>query len=152
MQAVLNERVLALLTLLIAGIALLLTTFGTEFATLGAAQSPVFFPRIILGLWIGLTLVALMQDIAARKAVDPVDKIGALLLFVVAAVIYANCVTRLGFMLSSVPFAVISLLVFGVRNPLVIAAYAVAVPGAIVVLFNHILKLPLPVSPFTHLF
>lgn len=152
MPAYLSERVLMLLTLLIAGAALLVSTFGTEFQALGAAQSPVFFPRIILSLWIGLTLIALIQDVVRREGVAAIDKVGLLIVFVLAALVYANLVTRLGFMLSSVPFAVISLWVFGVRSPLAIAAYAVAVPGVIVLLFNHILKQPLPVSPFSHLF
>lgn len=152
MSALLNERVVALLVLFLAGIALLMTTFSGEYAGLGAALSPVFFPRIILGLWIGLTLIALVQDGMSREGVEPIEKVGALLIFVVAAVIYVNLVTRLGYMLSSVPFSVIGLVVFGIRYPVVIAAYAVVVPGAILLLFNYILKLPLPVSPFTHLF
>lgn len=152
MQSLLTERVLVLFTLLIAAGALFATTFGTEYRLLGAVQSPVYFPRIILGIMMVLTLVAIVQDVMAGKAVETVEKWGALIVFVVAAVIYANMITRIGFMLSSVPFSVLSLLVFGVRKPMVIAAYAILVPGSLVVLFNHILKLPLPTSPFTYLF
>jgi hypothetical protein len=152
MQSLLTERVLVLFTLLIAAGALFATTFGTEYRLLGAVQSPVYFPRIILGIMMVLTLVAIVQDVMAGKAVEPVEKWGALIVFVVAAVIYANMITRVGFMLSSVPFSVLSLLVFGVRKPMVIVAYAILVPASLVVLFNHILKLPLPTSPFTYLF
>jgi hypothetical protein len=152
MQSLLTERVLVLFTLLIAAGALFATTFGTEYRLLGAVQSPVYFPRIILGIMMVLTLVAIVQDVMAGKAVEPVEKWGALIVFVVAAVIYANMITRVGFMLSSVPFSVLSLLVFGVRKPMVIIAYAILVPASLVVLFNHILKLPLPTSPFTYLF
>ncbi|MEL6677667.1 MAG: tripartite tricarboxylate transporter TctB family protein [Pseudomonadota bacterium] len=70
----------------------------------------------------------------------------------IASVLFANAITRLGFMLSAVPFSMIALWIFGLRNPLVIVAYAVVVPGSLVLLFNHILKLPLPTSPFTYLF
>jgi len=152
MQTLLTERVLVLFTLLIVAGALFATTFGTDYLLLGAVQSPVFFPRIILGLMIALTLIAILQDVRAGKAVEPIEKWAALIVFVIAAVIYANMITRVGFMLASVPFSVIALLVFGIRNPLVIAAYAILVPGGLVVLFNHILKLPLPTSPFTYLF
>jgi hypothetical protein len=152
MQSLLTERVLVLFTLLIAAGALFATTFGTEYRLLGAVQSPVYFPRIILGIMMVLTLVAIVQDVMAGKAVEPVEKWGALIVFVVAAVIYANMITRVGFMLSSVPFSVLSLLVFGVRKPMVIVAYSILVPASLVVLFNHILKLPLPTSPFTYLF
>ncbi|MDG4649750.1 tripartite tricarboxylate transporter TctB family protein [Roseibacterium sp. SDUM158017] len=152
MPSLLSERVLVLLTLLIAAGALFATTFGTDYRLLGAVQSPVYFPRIILGIMIALTLAAIFQDVAGRKAVEPVEKWGALIVFVIAALIYANVITRVGFMLASMPFCVLALLVFGIRSPLAIAAYAILVPGSLVVLFNHVLKLPLPTSPFTYLF
>ncbi|MEO1602286.1 MAG: tripartite tricarboxylate transporter TctB family protein [Pseudomonadota bacterium] len=152
MRALLSERVIVLLTLLIAAGALFATTFAAEYRLLGAVQSPVFFPRIILGVMMLLVVIAIAEDVSGRKAVAPVEKWGALILFVVASVLFANSITRLGFMLSAVPFSVIALWIFGLRNPLVIAVYAVAVPGSLVLLFNHLLKLPLPTSPFTNLF
>jgi hypothetical protein len=39
------------------------------------------------------------------------------------------------------------LFILGVRSPLGISAVSVGVPGALVALFNHILKMPLPTSP-----
>jgi hypothetical protein len=152
MQSLLSERVLVLLTLLVAAAALFATTFGAEYLLLGAVQSPVFFPRIILGLMMGLALIAIAQDVLKGETVPEVEKWAALIVFVIAALIFANAITRIGFMLSAAPFSVLALWVFGIRNPLVIAAYAVAVPGSLVVLFNHVLKLPLPTSPFTYLF
>jgi hypothetical protein len=152
MQSLLSERVLVLLTLLVAAAALFATTFGAEYLLLGAVQSPVFFPRIILGLMMGLALIAIAQDVLKGETVPEVEKCAALIVFVIAALIFANAITRIGFMLSAAPFSVLALWVFGIRNPLVIAAYAVAVPGSLVVLFNHVLKLPLPTSPFTYLF
>lgn len=152
MQSLLTERVLVLLSLLLAAGALFASTLGAEYQLLGAVQSPVYFPRIILGIMIVLTVIAIVQDVLAGKAVEPIEKWGALLVFVLASIIYANAITRAGFMLASVPFSVLGLWVFGIRKPLVIAAYAVGVPGALVVLFNHVLKLPLPTSPFTYLF
>jgi len=152
MQSLLSERVLVLLTMLIVAGALFATTFGTEYRLLGAVQSPVYFPRIILGIMIFLILIAVLQDIRKQEVVDPVEKWGALIVFVLATVIYANGITRIGFMLASVPFSMLGLWVFGIRHPLAIVAYTIAVPGSIVLLFNHILKLPLPTSPFTYLF
>ena len=128
------------------------TTFGAEYLLLGAVQSPVFFPRIILGLMMGLAVIVIALDVVAQKAVAPIEKLGALVLFVIASLLFANAITRVGFMLSAVPFSIVALWIFGIRNPLVIVVYAIAVPGSIVVLFNHILKLPLPTSAFTYLF
>ena len=152
MQTLLSERVLVLLALLIAATALFATTFGTEYRLLGAVQSPVFFPRIILGTMIALTLMAIVQDALSGARDAPIDQWLALIIFVIAALIFVNLITRIGFMLSAVPFSMIALWVFGLRNPLAILAYAIAVPGSLVVLFNHILALPLPTSPFTYYF
>ena len=112
----------------------------------------MFFPRIILGLWIGLTLIGLVQDLLARTAVGRVERLGAAALFILAAIFYVNLVTRLGFAVSSAPFAALGLFIFGIRNPWMILGYAIAVPGVLVVLFNHVLGMPLPTSPFTYLF
>lgn len=152
MATLMSERFLVLLGLLIAAAALFATTFGTEYRLLGAVQSPVYFPRIILGIMMTLTVIVIVQDAIAKREIEPVDKWTALVVFVIAALIFSNAITRIGFMLSAVPFSVIALWIFGLRNPLAIAAYAVLVPGALVLLFNHILKLPLPTSPFTYFF
>lgn len=152
MNALLSERTLVFLTLLIAAAALFASTFGTEYRLLGAVQSPVYFPRIILGLIMALAVIALLQDGIRGKASEPIEKWGALIVFVIAAILFANAITRVGFMVAAVPFSLIALWVFEVRKPLILVAYAILVPGSLVVLFNHILKLPLPTSPFTHLF
>ncbi|MEM6676635.1 MAG: tripartite tricarboxylate transporter TctB family protein [Pseudomonadota bacterium] len=152
MTALLSERFLTLVALLIAAAALLSTTFTAEYQTLGAAQSPVFFPRIILGVMIGLCAIAIVQDLRAGTRAGPLEHWVALIVFVVAALLFANAITRIGFMLSGAAFSVVALWIFGIRHPVVILAYALAVPGALVLLFNHILALPLPTSPFTYLF
>ena len=151
MTRILNERVLTQLVLLAVAVGLFITTLGSH-QGVAAAQSPVFFPRIILGLWIGLTLIGLAQDLLSHNEVGGIERLGAVALFILAALIYVNLVTRWGFAVGSAPFAAIGLLLFGIRNPLIILAYAIAVPGVIVLLFNHILGMPLPTSPFTHLF
>ena len=152
MLVIVSERVLVLLAVLITAGALFASTMGAEYRLLGAVQSPVFFPRIILGLIIVLALVSMMQDIWAQDTAPQVEKWGALIVFVIGSLLFANAITRLGFMVSAVPFCVLALWVFGIRNLWVTAIYAIAVPGSIVFLFNHVLKLPLPTSPFTYLF
>lgn len=152
MQILFSERILVLLALLLAALGLFATTFGTEYRLLGAVQSPVFFPRIILGIMIALTGVAIVQDLIARDGVARIEKLGALAVLVVAALLFANGLTRVGFFLSAVPFSVVSLWIFGLRAPVVLVVYALVVPGTLVVLFNHVLHLPLPTSPFTYFF
>lgn len=152
MSRLANEQILTQLLLLLVGVALLLVTFQHQSGGLPVALSPVFFPRIILCLWIVLASVALFQDIARPSKSPPIGLLLSALAYIIATVIYVNLVTRLGFGLSSIPFAAVALWIFGLRNPLVIGAYALIVPAALVVLFNHISKMPLPTSPLTYLF
>lgn len=152
MNRILNERVFVLLGLFLVGAGLFATTFQQNFTSTDTAQSPVFFPRIILMLWLGLALIALVQTLREVHANTPVASWSRLGVLLVASVVYTNLIGREGFFLPSVAFAAISLPIFGIRNPLLVAVYAIAVPGALVLFFNHMLSMPLPVSRFTHLF
>lgn len=152
MNRILNERVFVLLGLFLVGAGLFAATFQQTYTSVDTAQSPVFFPRIILTLWMGLALIALVQTLREVHANAPVASWFRLGVLLVASVIYTNLIGREGFFLPSVAFAAISLPIFGIRNPLLVAVYAIAVPGALVLFFNHMLSMPLPVSRFTHLF
>lgn len=152
MTGILQERVLVLLGLLLVGAGLYASTFQQSFSSVETAQSPVFFPRIILALWMGLALLALVQTLRAAEVNASVDSWSRLGILLVSALIYTNLIGREGFFLPSVAFAAISLVVFGIRNPLIVAFYAIAVPGTLVLLFNHVLSMPLPVSRVSHLF
>lgn len=152
MLRIANERVIVQLALLITAVALYASTFAQSFSASDVAQSPMFFPRIILALWICLGLLALVQSIRAAEATAPIASWGRMAIVLGATVVYANVIGSEGFFLPSVVFALIALPAFGIRNPLIIALFALAVPGALVLLFNHTLGMPLPTSRFTHLF
>ena len=152
MQRFANERVSVQLGLLIVAVALYASTFGQSFSSSDLAQSPMFFPRIILTLWIGLSLIALVQAIRGDERTAPIvswTRIGVIL---IAALIYTNVIGSEGFFLSSFVFALICLPAFGIRNPLIVVLFAILVPGALVLLFNHTLAMPLPTSRFSYLF
>ena len=152
MSRIANERVIVQLALLIAAAALFASTFWQSFSAAGDAQSPMFFPRIILVMWMGLNVIALVQTILAAETSTPIASWMRISIVVVAATIYTNVIGSEGFFLPSVVFALICLPAFGIRNPVLIGLFAVAVPGALVILFNHTLGMPLPTSRFTYFF
>ncbi|MEM1363179.1 MAG: tripartite tricarboxylate transporter TctB family protein [Pseudomonadota bacterium] len=152
MSRYLNERVFVLLLLLLVAAALYASSFAQTFSDVGNAHSPVFFPRIVLVLWMGLAVIALAQVLMQGFVAEPIHGVWRLVVLVIATIAYTNLLTQYGFFLSSAVFAVVCLAVFGVRNPLIMVIYAIAVPGALVLLFNHSLGMPLPTSPFTHYF
>lgn len=152
MQRIANERVIVQLALLITAGALYASTFGQSFSATDLAQSPMFFPRIILVLWMGLNVIALVQTYLAQEEVGAIASWARIGVVVVAALIYTNVIGSEGFFIPSFIFGLICLPAFGIRNPLLVLLFAMAVPGALVLLFNHTLGMPLPVSRFTHLF
>ena len=152
MQRFANERVLVQVGLLVVAVALYASTFGQNFSSSDVAQSPMFFPRLILTLWIGLGLTALIQSIRTDERTPPIESWARIAIVVIAALVYTNVIGSEGFFLPSVAFSVICLVAFGIRNSVFLLLFAVLVPGALVLLFNHTLGMPLPTSRFTHVF
>jgi len=141
-----SERATVALCLLLIASALTYSTFGLEYADLGGAFDPTFFPRIILIAWMGLAALNLIIDLRAETGWD-FEGITRVTIMSVATVVYMVFLTTLGFFFSSVVLSVLFLILLGVRSPLPIAAVSLGVPGALVALFNHTLKMPLPTSP-----
>lgn len=135
------------LLLLIIGCGLFATTLGASYADLGGAFSPVFFPRIILGGWIALASLSVLADFYSTANVAS-SRWLIVVIVSVALFAYIQLMPAMGFFLSSVAFSIVVLVATGQRNAVAVTLFSVAVPGALVVLFNHLLTMPLPVSPF----
>lgn len=141
------RRVAVPFSLLLVGVALLLSTRGAEYADLGGAFSPTFFPRIVLGAWILLAAFATVAEFSATQSPGE-SRLVAVLVVSVALLLYVNLLPVLGFFISSTLFSIVVLIATGQRKPLPLIGYSVALPAALVALFNHLLVMPLPVSPF----
>lgn len=152
MQRFATERVLMQVGLLIVAVGLYASTFGQSFSSSDVAQSPMFFPRLILSLWIGLAVIALIQTLRQGEGTAPIDSWPRIAIVLIAVLVYTNLIGSEGFFLPSVGFAIICLLAFGIRSPVLLAHFGLLVPGALVLLFNHTLGMPLPTSRFTYVF
>mgnify|MGYP002628531603 FL=1 len=146
-----NERSITAIILVLVPIALLVSTTQMRFADLGGAFSPVFFPRIVLWLFIVLASINLVIEFVHQQAPNkPAFKRA----FVIAGafVLYAFTIMPLGFLLASILFCVICLVSLSITKPFWVASFSIGLPASLVLLFNHVLMLPLPTSPFTHWF
>jgi len=144
----LNERRVTSLVLVLIAAALLSNTYGQQYADLGGAFSPMFFPRIILWLWVFLASIDLVSELVKRTDTKK-PEILRVVIIATSTVLFLWSMTRLGFFLSAVPFTALVLVTLNARRPLPLMAVSVGVPMALVALFNHVLTLPLPTSPFT---
>jgi hypothetical protein len=144
----LNERSITALVLFMVGLGLLSQTFGQQYADLGGAFSPMFYPKIILSFWVALAALDLGTELVNRTDTQR-PRLLRVVIMALASLAFLYGMTRLGFFLSAVPFCLVALLTLGMRRPLPVLGVALGVPAALVALFNHTLTLPLPTSPFT---
>ncbi|MFT6225043.1 MAG: hypothetical protein ACJA1F_002902 [Paracoccaceae bacterium] len=126
---------------------LVVSTFGLEFADLGGAFSPMFFPRIILFILLALTALNVVLDVIARSAGKPIALLPVLIISA-AFMVYVLVLMPLGYFISSLAVGMVILLALGMRNPFQVTVIPLFASGALVALFNHGLKMPLPTSPF----
>ena len=147
MKLFISERIVSTVTLILIGVALFVVSLDSESMALDPAFSSTFFPRIILALWVGLAILDLFTELMRRRDSDSVA-MGPIAILIVTILLYAISLTTFGFFFCSLAFALVALPALGQRNPVTVGLYAVAVPGVIVLVFNHMLKMPLPTSPF----
>lgn len=151
MSTFISERSLTGLALLLIGSALYASSFDASYADLGGAFDPTFFPRIVLSIWIALAFITLIVE-AVRKSPSKPFKLMRVFLLSAASFLYVVFMSELGFFLTSMAFCLVTLPLLDMRRHLAILIFSVLVPGSLVLLFNHILTLPLPTSPFTYFF
>lgn len=148
MRSPLSSGCIVAAVLLLGVIALSLSTFGLEFAELGGAFSPIFFPRIVLvflGFFCAINCVA---ELMVKRRNGSI-KLWPMLSVSIGIVAYVLMIEPLGYFLASVIVGAVMLLGLGVRQPLQLIGAPFIGAGSIVILFNHILSMPLPTSPFT---
>ena len=147
MSGLLSERRVISVIILVLTAGLVVSTFGRQFADLGGAFSPMFFPRIILMALLGLAALNVVVDLLVTPNAKPIE-LWPVLIIAAAFMGYVLSLMSLGYFISSVGVGIIILLAIGLRSPMKIIFIPVIGAGALVVLFNHILKMPLPSSPF----
>ncbi len=154
MKFQLNERIVVAAVLFAAPVILLLLSTSAEFADLGGAFSPMFFPVNVLWGWAIVAALTLASEITTnteKNAISP-RRWAQIVGVAIAMALFVYATTRLGFLLSGIGFVLATLLILRVRGPVLIICYSLAVPGALFLLFHHGLGLPLPTSPFSYLF
>ncbi len=113
-----------------------------------AGRGPVFFPRILLGIMLVLSLAVMVQGL--RETALRIEPALALRMAAVVAVTaaYVLAITRAGFLISSIAFALILPPLLGYRRPLPILAVAAIYPLAVWYLFDRVVRILLPASPW----
>ncbi len=147
MSGLITERRVVSFIILLLTTGLVVSTYGKQYADLGGAFSPMFFPRIILVILLVLCAVNLVTDLVGNNQKKPIELVPVLIISV-AFIAYVLLINTLGYFICSVVVGIVILLALGLRNPIPVIGVPLVGASALVVLFNHVLTMPLPTSPF----
>jgi len=140
--------------LLVAGIALLSSTFGEAFdvRTFGGDVGPAFAPRLFLVVWIVLALLACLSAIRRANGTETDIRFGQLLGAILVATATAFAMTKIGFLLAMIPGIVLFCIAFGYRRIVPLVVVGIATPVVVWATFTFGFELLLPRSPWFHQF
>lgn len=112
--------------------------------------NPVFFPRILLILWMLLSLVVVFRGVATfkRPSAEPADSLERPLLAFLLTCAYTVLMHIVGFLFSSVLFCAAFMLLFGYRRLSVVLPTAVVFNVLVWYIFTFTLGVVLPASPW----
>ncbi len=115
---------------------------------MGAGSNPMFFPRILLALWMLLALLIAARGLLARGEPVPRQRWAQVGLVLALVAGYTWLITAVGFLLASVLLCLALMLALGYRRLVVVGAVTVLLPTVIWYVFEFVLKIPLPTSPW----
>ncbi len=112
--------------------------------------SPVFFPTILIYVWIGLSVFIVARGIwSKRQAV--VERTGSLtrpLLAFLLTCAYAILMLNIGFLFSTVIYSAVFLAIFGYRRWIPVTLVSLLFPLLMWYVFTFLLNVSLPASPW----
>lgn len=144
----------ALAFLLAAGVMLAesFTGSGTMESRVAHAMGPAFFPRIVLVLLLVLSLAAVVEAVRGRIGAGPVPRAAPTIGMILATGAYVWLVGAIGFLLASIAYLVACPIVLGYRRYGVVLPLALIYAVAVWYVFQRVLQIVLPSSPWFALF
>lgn len=142
----------AAMGLLFVAVALLLwgETFREEYSLSRASNAvgPAFYPRIVLTGMALLGLLVIVDAFRKESGTVKLDGAGAVFGLIAITVIYGIAMFWIGFLLSSFVYIVTVSLALGYRRLLVIVPVAATYAVAVWFVFQEVLLIILPASPW----
>ncbi|MGE0205178.1 MAG: tripartite tricarboxylate transporter TctB family protein [Hyphomicrobiaceae bacterium] len=109
---------------------------------------PIFFPQILLTLWVILAVLMLIRAFAVWREPAPDMAWWVFIGLAVATGLYIYLMGQIGFALSSIVFLAVVIPALGYRHPIVVPAAVVLFPLITWYAFVYLLGIPLPTSPW----
>jgi putative tricarboxylic transport membrane protein len=138
--------------LFVIGAILFASTFDPRYSGMGIGSdfSPMFFPRVLLAVWMGLSVLIAVRFMLANlpEEVLPAQRWSRLTAVCIAVAVFTWLMEAIGFLLAMVPACIVVALLFGYRRPGPLIGFSVVFPVAIWLIFIKAIQVPLPYSPW----
>lgn len=124
---------------------------GSSQLLAGHQFSPMFYPRILLVIWMLLSLTLIGRAVLLLKSDLLADRLNVLRVgacMVWCGIYVAWLVPAVGFLIASVPFAFVLTIFLGARHKVWVPTVSIVFPVAVWYVFQSILSIPLPRSPW----
>lgn len=126
-------------------------TFHIPDRSIPNTPGPSFFPFVIISIVVALAMALLVKGIAtlmvseqrstgSSNARSPFLMLGAFIVFLV-------CLPWVGFLIASVVFFAVLMVLYGSRSPIKIVLWSMALPTALYLVFTEIFQVILPTGP-----
>ncbi|SEP00117.1 Tripartite tricarboxylate transporter TctB family protein [Salinihabitans flavidus] len=113
-----------------------------------AGRGPVFFPQILLSCLLLLSLVVMFGGLKAEPLSLSRDVALPVISVLLFTGLYVYAITAAGFLLSTIVFTFVMPLLLGYRRIWVILAITAVYPVTVWYLFDHVVQIVLPSSPW----
>jgi len=115
---------------------------------IGAEFGPMFYPRILLVLWLVLSAGLIIEALLLREKPIANQRWGMLLGTLVLVAGSTLLLNVIGFLFASLLFCILACLFLGYREPIGLVLTGIIFPICTWYLFHEILMIRLPVSPW----
>lgn len=134
-------------SMLLSGIFLLHTAYSNPYAGV-PGEDPMFFPRLLLWPWVGISAIICVVDFRQKAPILPPLRWGPLCAVTLLLIASAVLMPRIGFVPVAFPFFLLYAWITGYRRWLVLVPTALAFTVGVWWLFNFVLEIQLPGVPF----
>ncbi len=146
-----SREIIAAIGLLIFSALYAWATFYIPDRTIPNTPGPSFFPFVIISIVAVLSVALLVKGVITARTSDPAIT-GSVtarqpLLMLVAFGVFLAILPWVGFLIASVLFFAILMMLYGSRSPVKIALWSLALPSLLYVVFTEAFQVILPAGP-----
>ena len=139
--------------LLLVAVGLIISTYSSEydFEAFGGDVGAVLVPRVYLILWLLLSTLSILSVVKSKAgSLESADtmSVSRLSSVIIISIATASGMISVGFVIAMIPGFFLFCLAFGYRKPFTLILISILGSSLTWIIFDNLLELPLPHSPW----